>query len=113
MEDTMTKYIDAGKLKAEIERLRKLVEEDNYYLDNYEQALGYGLALDDMGQFLDTLSEEPDKSLKEAMEGIVHAFGLHNAICIKDPEWADKLDKYKDGDKILVIVLPKEEPNNG
>ena len=59
------KYIDADKLKAEIERLRKLVVEDNYYLDNYEQALGYGLALDDMGQFFDTFSEEPDKSLEE------------------------------------------------
>ena len=60
-------------VRQEIERLRKLVEEDNYYLDNYEQALGYGLALDDIGQFLDTLSEEPDKSLEETAADFVWA----------------------------------------
>lgn len=48
------------KIRQEIERLRKLIDDHNYYLDNSEQALGYGLALDDIGQFLDTLSEEPE-----------------------------------------------------
>ena len=88
------KYIDADKLKAEIERLRKLVVEDNYYLDNYEQALGYGLALDDMGQFFDTFSEEPDKSLEEAANNYLDdVYGkmphsdYHIAIFLAGAEW--------------------------
>lgn len=49
-----------------------------------------------------------EQMLKEAVEGSIRSFGIHNAICIKDPGWTEKLDKYKDGDKVLVIVLPKE-----
>ncbi len=56
------------KIRQKIKELRELLEDHNYYLDNSEQALGYGLALDDIGQFLDTLSEEPNKSLEEAAE---------------------------------------------
>ena len=55
-----------ARVRQEIKQLRREVDDHNYYLDNPEQALGYGLALDDIGQFLDTLSEEPDKSLEEA-----------------------------------------------
>ena len=47
--------------------------------------------------------------MKEAVEGRIHAIGFHNAIYIKEPEWTDKLDKYEDGDKVRVIVLPKED----
>lgn len=49
-----------ARICAEIEHLRREVDDHNYYLDNSEQALGYGLALDDIEKFLDTLSEEPN-----------------------------------------------------
>lgn len=52
------------------------------------------------------------KLLKEAVEGRIHV-GFHNAIYIKEPEWTEKLDKYEEGDKVLVIVLPKEDQTNG
>ena len=55
------KYIDAEKLVAEIERL-KSTNPSEY---NYQNAEGYVWALDDLLSFLDTLSEEPDKSLEE------------------------------------------------
>lgn len=51
--------------------------------------------------------------LKEAVEGRIRSFGFHNAIYIKEPKWTEKLDKFKDGDEILVIVLPKEDQTNG
>lgn len=54
-----------------------------------------------------------EQMLNGAVEGRIGAIGFHNAIYIKEPEWTDMLDKYADGDKVLVIVLPKEEPNNG
>ena len=54
-----------ARIRKKIKELRKLLEDHNYYLDNSEQALGYGLALGDIEKFLDTLSEEPDKSLEE------------------------------------------------
>ncbi len=52
------KYIDAEKLVAEIERLKKLLEGSTYYLDNSQQALGYSFALDDFDEFIDTLPEQ-------------------------------------------------------
>ena len=55
-------------IRQEIERLKKLLEESTYYLDNSQQALGYSFALDDFNEFLDTLSEEPDKSLEEEIK---------------------------------------------
>ena len=60
-EETDMKYIDAEKLVAEIERL-KSTNPSEY---NYQNAEGYVWALDDLLSFLDTLSEEPDKSLEE------------------------------------------------
>lgn len=57
---------------------------------------------------------QKEQMLKEAVEGSIRSFGFHNAISIKDPgRWTEKLDKYKYGDEIIVIVLPKEEPTNG
>ncbi len=56
------------RIRQKIKELRELLEDHNYYLDNSEQALGYSAALDDIEEFLDTLSEEPDKSLEEVAE---------------------------------------------
>ena len=47
------------QIKAEIERLKKLLEVSNYYLDNSQQALGYSFALDDFSAFIDSLPDEP------------------------------------------------------
>ena len=55
-------------IRTEIEQLRRKVDDHNYYLDNSEQAVGYVNALLDIENFLDTLSEELDKSLEEAAE---------------------------------------------
>lgn len=43
---------------GEIERLKKILEESTYYLDNSQQALGYSFALDDFKEFIDSLPEE-------------------------------------------------------
>ena len=53
------------------------------------------------------LSEE--QLLKEAAEGRISACGFHNAIFFKDQKWTEMLDKYEEGDKVRVIVLPKED----
>lgn len=45
-------------IKAEIERLKKILEESTYYLDNSQQALGYSFALDDFKEFIDSLPDE-------------------------------------------------------
>ena len=48
------------KIRRKVKELQGELEDHNYYLDNSEQALGYGRALDDVEQFLDTLEpEEP------------------------------------------------------
>ena len=54
-----------------------------------------------------------EQMLKEAAEGRISSCGLHNAIFFKDQKWTDMLDKYEEGDKVRVIVLPKEDQNNG
>lgn len=56
------------KICQEIGRLKGLIDDSNYYLDNSEQAVGYESALDDLNEFIGNLSEEPDKNLDEAAE---------------------------------------------
>lgn len=58
----MSKYIDADKLRAEIERLEKDVP-CHYHPYSCASVLE---AYDNILSFLDTLSEEPGKSLEEA-----------------------------------------------
>ena len=48
---------------AEIERLKKEVEDHNYYLDTPSQGLGYSFALDDILSFIDSLPEQPVEGL--------------------------------------------------
>lgn len=55
------------KIRQEIERLKKLLEESIYAHDNSQQALGYSFALDDFKEFVDSLPEEkPSDDLEEA-----------------------------------------------
>lgn len=53
---------DIEKIRQEIERLKKILEESTYYLDNSQQALGYSFALDDLEDFIDSLPEDQDKT---------------------------------------------------
>ena len=46
------------QIKAEIERLNKLLNEGNYYLDNSEQVIGFCAALDEIDTFLSTFESE-------------------------------------------------------
>ncbi len=86
------------KIRQEIKQLRKLLEDHNYYLDNSEQALGYGLALDDIEKFLDTLSEEPDTpEFPETFE-----------ICLYDGRTPDKESCTKCS---TTCSVRKEEPD--
>ena len=56
------KYIDAKKLRAEI---RHMLKDNSPYFDVQERT-GAHIALAKLSSFLDTLSEEPDKSMEEA-----------------------------------------------
>ena len=57
------------KIRQEIKRLKKILEESTYYLDNSQQALGYSFALDDFKEFIDSLSEEkPSEDLEKAAD---------------------------------------------
>lgn len=99
------KYIDAEKLVAEIERLKKLLEGSTYYLDNSQQALGYSFALDDFDEFLDTLPDQEhpiyelnqilldwareantDKEQEARFEAYKRFFELYDEYMVQDPE---------------------------
>lgn len=47
--------------------------------------------------------------MKKAIEGRIAPIGFHNAIYIKEPEWTEKLDELKKGDKVKVIVCKEDE----
>lgn len=67
-------------IKAEIERLKKILKESTYYLDNSQQALGYSFALDDFKELLDSLPEEkPSEDLEEEIEMQWDSFNKHLA----------------------------------
>lgn len=63
----MKKYIDVDKLKSEIER-RYAEYRAKMKTDDFAYYGGMADALDLFEQFIDTLSEEPDKSLEETAE---------------------------------------------
>lgn len=69
------------KIRQEIERLQREVDDHNYYLDIFEQVVGYTNALLDIENFLNTLSEEPNESLEEEAEEWAEneAYGKSNA----------------------------------
>lgn len=70
-EETDMKYIDADRLKAEIEKPKNELKVGNYYLDNSEQAVGYENALIDFELLIDSLQQEQPSlpsNLDEAAE---------------------------------------------
>lgn len=61
------KYIDADRLKAEIEKPKNELKVGNYYLDNSEQAVGYENALIDFELLIASLQQE-QPSLPDNLE---------------------------------------------
>ena len=107
-------YIFPELAESEDERIRKAIIA-NYKCD-YHIPVFNGVTREDCIAYLEKRNEQKpsdEQLLKEAVEGRIHAIGFHNAIYIKEPEWTEMLDKYGEGDEILVIVLPKEDQNNG
>lgn len=99
---------------------RKVCADSDYSgLNDFERAVHRGFLCAGVKDVPVDLIKETAKDflaqlLKDAVEGRIRSFGFHNAIYyIKEPEWTEKLDKYKEGDKVRVIILPKEEPTNG
>ena len=82
------------KIKAEIERLKKILEESTYYLDNSQQALGYSFALDDFKEFIDSLPEET-KNHGCGVEFPHFGANYPDAKCIDGYLW--DMDSYEDG----------------
>ena len=89
-------------IRQEIERLKKILEESTYYLDNSQQALGYSFALDDFKEFIDSLPEEkPSEDLEEAADNHIKSIDDGNdewslvdvkAAFIAGAEWQREQD---------------------
>lgn len=83
---------NVDKIKAEIERLKKILEESTYYLDNSQQALGYSFALDDFKEFIDSLPEEkPSEDFPTSDEEMAKFLATHPKVEVpekyKTPNW--------------------------
>lgn len=52
------KYIDADRLREELQKPKNELKVGNYYLDNSEQAVGYENALVDFELLIDALQQE-------------------------------------------------------
>lgn len=72
------KYIDAERLREELQKPKTELKVGNYYLDNSEQAVGYENALIDFELLIDSLQqeqpEEPDKSLEEEVKNYFQGY---------------------------------------
>lgn len=81
------KYIDADRLREELQKPKTELKVGNYYLDNSEQAVGYENALIDFELLIDSLQQE-------------QAEGLHftplNRLIQKIPSgnWNDTVNNY-------------------
>lgn len=82
------------QIKAEIERLKKLLEVSNYYLDNSQQSLGYSFALDDFEDFIGSL---PDENNPEPYNPVYDEDYLNEKIAKATKSWEGvDVDKYMD-----------------
>jgi len=59
------KYINANRLREELQRPKTELKVGNYYLDNSEQAVGYENALVDFELLIDSLQQEMWKPSEE------------------------------------------------
>ena len=74
------KYIDAERLREELQKPKTELKVGNYYLDNSEQAVGYENALIDFELLIDSLQQEqPDVDLDADIEMEWDSFNKHLA----------------------------------
>jgi len=59
------KYINANRLREELQKPKTELKVGNYYLDNSEQAVGYENALVDFELLIDSLQQEMWKPSEE------------------------------------------------
>lgn len=84
------KYIDAEKLKAELEKPKSELQVGNYYLDNSEQAVGYESALIDFELLIEALQEEQsevDLKNEDELEREINNAGM--AMTEHNPSWKE------------------------
>lgn len=100
------------KIRAEIERRMKIYKESNYGISlRYQE-------LEELLSFLDTLSEEPDKSLEEAAKGsfVVGNYVVHDGrielggdpLPSLDPILLLPYPQFKPGDKVRIIIVKED-----
>lgn len=107
------------QMAEEAEIANNLEEEIENYFDGWCNDDEYGDALmsDYTGVNVDNCKDiarffaewQREQMMEKAVEGRIGQVGFHNSIYIKEPEWCDTLDKFNNGDKVKVIVLPKEK----
>ena len=84
------KYIDADRLREELQKPKTELKVGNYYLDNSEQAVGYENALIDFELLIDSLQQEQQKQKKNCND-CPHCvdrkdqFGWHFKGCFGGP----------------------------
>lgn len=102
------------KIRAEIERRLK---RENEILWNAKKRGTYPspsceynlLTLTSLRDFIDSLSEETDKSLEEAVEGTVHHYsGLVHYVSTDEVQLAKRLKEFNDGDKVRIIIIKED-----
>ena len=54
------------------------------------------------------MTKQKEQMMKDAVEGRIGDGGLHNAIFIKEPEWAESLDRLNKGDKVKIIIVKED-----
>lgn len=103
----MAHYIDADRLREELQKPKTELKVGNYYLDNSEQAVGYENALIDFELLIDSLQQEqPGINETEVVESDATIRGIKeklNTIIFIAP------DEWKPGDKVEAIITRKEE----
>ena len=95
------------------ERIQSILFSIGYCKDEYPNKKDYSKDIDWLKSLRPSWKPSEEQMLKDAIEGEIISTGLHTGIAIYDEKYTKRLDKFKRGDKVLVIVLPKEEPTNG
>lgn len=93
------KYIDADRLREELQKPKNELKVGNYYLDNSEQAVGYENALIDFELIINSLQQEQSsEDLDADIEMEWDSFNKHLAEYGEESEEVVWLDWYSFND---------------
>lgn len=115
-QDITDAFIAGAKWEAEQFEKNRLSACDALTKEEYDREVAFSTEIIEKEHRQPTFTDainygmrvQKQQMLKDAVEGRIGAVGLHNSIFIKEPEWAERLDRLNGGDKVRIVIVKED-----